>query len=97
MNEEQLKQRIKYAGEKKPSMNRRKQNHDYKARRMYMITMTTEERKPLFGTSSGKSFDAFARGQLLFLGPTRYSNEHKTITRSECLNLNEIAKRLCEP
>lgn len=45
---------------------------------------------------SGKSFDACALGQLLFLGPTYHSNERKTITRSECLGLNEIARRLCE-
>jgi len=45
---------------------------------------------------SGKSFDACARGQLLFLGPTCHSNERKTITRSECLALNEVARRLCE-
>ena len=45
---------------------------------------------------SGKSFDACARGQLLFLGPTFHSNERKTISRSECLGLNEIARRLCE-
>lgn len=45
---------------------------------------------------SGAGFDACARGQLLFLGPTFHSNEHKTISRSECLNLNEIAKRLAK-
>ena len=46
---------------------------------------------------AGKSFDACARGQLLFLGPTYHSNERKIISRSECLGLNEIARRLCEP
>ena len=45
---------------------------------------------------AGKCFDACARGQLLFLGPTYHSNERKTITRSECLALNEVARRLCE-
>lgn len=45
---------------------------------------------------SGKSFDACSRGQLLFLGPTFHSNEHKTISRTECFSLNEIARRLCE-
>lgn len=44
---------------------------------------------------SGRSFDACSAGQLLFLGPTCHSNEHKTISRSECLGLNEIARRLC--
>jgi REP element-mobilizing transposase RayT len=44
---------------------------------------------------AGKSFDACARGQLLFLGPTYHSNEHKAISRLHCLGLNEIAGRLC--
>lgn len=38
-----------FAGEKKPSMQRRCVDNDYTARRMYMITMVTEGRKPLFG------------------------------------------------
>lgn len=45
---------------------------------------------------TGKSFDACAKGQLLFLGPTFHSNEYRTISRSECLNLNEIARKICE-
>ncbi len=49
-----------------------------------------------FGKTLGKSFDACARGRLLYLGPTCHSNEHKTISRTECLGLNEIARRLCE-
>jgi REP element-mobilizing transposase RayT len=44
-----------FAGEKKPSMQRRCVDHDYTARRMYMITMVTEERKPLFGKVVGHS------------------------------------------
>ena len=44
-----------YAGEKKPSMQRRCVDNDYTARRMYMITMVTEERKPLFGKVVGRS------------------------------------------
>ncbi len=44
-----------FAGEKKPSMHRRCEGHDYTDRRMYMITMTTEDRKPLFGTVVGRS------------------------------------------
>ena len=35
-----------FAGEKKPSMHRRCVDNDYTARRMYMITMVTEGRKP---------------------------------------------------
>ena len=44
-----------FAGEKKPSMQRRCVDNDYTARRMYMITMVTEERKPLFGKVVGRS------------------------------------------
>lgn len=44
-----------FAGEKKPSMQRRCVDNDYTARRMYMITMVTEERKPLFGKVVGHS------------------------------------------
>ena len=44
-----------FAGEKKPSMQRRCVDNDYKARRMYMITMVTEGRKPLFGKVVGHS------------------------------------------
>ena len=44
-----------FAGEKKASMQRRCVDNDYTARRMYMITMVTEERRPLFGKVIGQS------------------------------------------
>ena len=44
-----------FAGEKKPSMQRRCVDNDYTARRIYMITMVTEERKALFGKVVGRS------------------------------------------
>jgi len=44
-----------FAGEKKPSMQRRCVDNDYTARRMYMITMVTEGRKSLFGKVVGHS------------------------------------------
>lgn len=44
-----------FAGEKKPSMQRRFVGHDYAGRQMYMITMTTEGRRPLLGTLLGRS------------------------------------------
>ena len=44
-----------FAGEKKASMQRRCVDNDYMARRMYMITMVTEGRKPLFGQVVGHS------------------------------------------
>jgi hypothetical protein len=45
---------------------------------------------------SGRGFDACAQGQLLFLGPTFHDNVYKTICRTQCLNLNDIARRICE-
>lgn len=44
-----------FAGEKKPSMQRRCVDYDYTERRMYMVTMVTEGRKPLFGRVIGRS------------------------------------------
>ena len=44
-----------FAGEKKPSMQRRCVDFDYTQRMMYMVTMTTEGRRPLFGKVMGRS------------------------------------------
>ena len=44
-----------FAGEKKPSMLRRCVDHDYTERMMYMLTMVTEGRRPLFGSVTGRS------------------------------------------
>ena len=44
-----------FAGEKRPSMHRRLLDHDYCGRRMYMVTMVVEGRRPLFGTLAGSS------------------------------------------
>ena len=48
------KQKI-FAGEKKPSMLRRCIDHDYTDRQMYLVTMVTENRRPLFGRVTGHS------------------------------------------
>ena len=42
-----------FAGEKKPSMLRRRVGHDYESRRVYLITMTVEGRRPLLGRLVG--------------------------------------------
>ncbi len=44
-----------FAGDKKPSMLRRCVDHDYTGRMMYMVTMVTEGRRPLFGRVTGRS------------------------------------------
>lgn len=53
MTEEQIESKKEHAGEKKASMKRRDDHHDYTERRMYMITMEVEGRRPLFGRIVG--------------------------------------------
>ena len=56
MTEDQLSAKRKFAGEKKASMKRRDEQHDYKERRIYMITLEVEGRRPLFGRLVGNPF-----------------------------------------
>jgi len=58
VTDEQFIERGKYAGEKKASMKRRDIHHDYTSRRMYMVTLEVEGRRPIFGHLVG---DAFAQ------------------------------------
>ena len=44
---------------------------------------------------SGARMEACARGQLLILAPWEHHNEQTSITRNQCLTLNDIARRLC--
>ena len=55
MNKETYEAQKAFAGEKKASMLRRCVGHDYTNRQIYMITMVTEGRRPLFGQVVGKS------------------------------------------
>ena len=55
MKKETYEAQKAFAGEKKPSMLRRCVGHDYTGRQIYMITMVTEGRHPLFGQVVGKS------------------------------------------
>ena len=55
MKKETYEAQKAFAGEKKPSMLRRCVGHDYNGRQIYMITMVTEGRHPLFGRVVGKS------------------------------------------
>ena len=56
MTEEQLEAKKKNADEKVVSMKRRDDYHDYKERRMYMITLEVEGRLPVFGHLEGDAF-----------------------------------------
>ena len=55
MKQETFEAQKAFAGEKKPSMLRRCVGHDYTGRQIYMLTMVTEGRQPLFGQVVGKS------------------------------------------
>ena len=55
MNKETFEAQKAFAGEKKASMLRRCVGHDYTNRQIYMITMVTEGRRPLFGKVAGRS------------------------------------------
>ena len=55
MRKETYKAQQPFAGEKKPSMLRRCVGHDYTRRQIYMVTMVTEGRRPLFGHVVGRS------------------------------------------
>ena len=53
MDKESFEKHKPFAGEKKPSMLRRRVGHDYQSRRIYLITITVEGRRPLLGTLVG--------------------------------------------
>lgn len=55
MKKKTFEKQKNYAGRKKPSMLRRCVGHDYTDRQIYMITIVTERRRPLFGQVVGKS------------------------------------------
>lgn len=55
MDWEAFKKHQPFAGEKKPSMLRRRVGHDYESRRIYLITMTVEGRRLLLGTLVGNA------------------------------------------
>ena len=55
MDKEAFEKHKPFAGEKKPSMLRRRVGHDYQSRRVYLITMTVEGRRPLLGALVGNA------------------------------------------
>ena len=56
MTDKQIAAKKEHAGEKKASMKRRDDHHDYTERRMYMITLEVEGRRPVFGRLVGNAF-----------------------------------------
>ncbi len=55
MDWEQYQKHKPFAGEKKPSMLRRRIGHDYASRCIYLITLTVEGRRPLLGKLVGNA------------------------------------------
>ena len=55
MDKETYEKQKAFAGEKRSSMKRRYVGHDYTKRGIYMLTMTVEGRRPLFGRVYGSS------------------------------------------
>ena len=53
MDKETFEAQKRFAGEKKPSMLRRRVGHSYESRCIYLITMTVEGRQPLLGRLVG--------------------------------------------
>ena len=62
LTDEKITKKKKFAGEKKTSMHRRDDHHDYTERRMYMITIEVEGRRPVFGHLTGDPFAAAGSG-----------------------------------
>ena len=46
---------------------------------------------------SGRQFDACSHGRVLLIAPWPHHNEHRVITREQCLQLNELCRLICEP
>ena len=64
--------------------------------RGYRIVLLRENGFPRLYKPCGESFDACSKGLLLQISPWEYHMEKKTITREQCLELNEMAERIAE-
>lgn len=64
--------------------------HDAGARQIVLL----ENGFSAYWKPGGKQFDACASGRLLLVAPWPHHNERKTITREQCLQLNDLARRI---
>ena len=64
--------------------------------RGYRIVLLRDNGFPRLYKPCGESFDACSEGLLLQISPWDYHMEKKTITREQCLELNEMAERIAE-
>lgn len=56
-----IEEKKRFAGEKKPSMKRRSETHDYRSKRFYMITLEVTGRIPILGRLEGEGNEACIR------------------------------------
>ena len=87
-----------YQAPTKPSMKRRCDYNDYTAPKIYMVTLVVEGRRPLFGTLSGDPHIPYATqgGARLIVSQAEHHNERTAISRNKCLEINEMARLLCQ-
>ena len=64
--------------------------------RGYRIVLLRENGFPRLYKPCGESFYACSEGLLLQISPWNYHMEKRTITREQCLELNEMAERIAE-
>ncbi|MBM6993127.1 MAG: hypothetical protein I3J02_07680 [Prevotella sp.] len=62
----------------------------------YPIILLQENGFTDFAKPGGRYFDACAAGRMLILAPWSHHNEAKTIQRTQCMALNDIARLLCD-
>ena len=60
----------------------------------YRIILLRENGFPKMYKPSGESFNACSDGLLLQISPYNYHMEKRTITRAQCLELNELVERI---
>lgn len=78
----------------KPSYSRNAFWNDYKGRRIYMYTFRMAKGFPPLFKPPGKLFDLCSEGRLLYLAPWEYETRKSDLTRSECVEMNEIAEAI---
>lgn len=61
----------------------------------YPLVVILESGFPPMYKPPGRYFEACSRGKLLMLAPWPYHMEKRTITRQQCLELNEMTRNLC--
>lgn len=63
--------------------------------RGYRIILLRENGFPEMYKPSGESFEACSRGLLLQISPWEYHMERKVVSRGQCLEMNEMAEKIC--